>query len=185
MRCESETCRIRASSSESLRARGAFIASPTYLAARNAPANLADLGRHDVISGPADGGDEIWVGRRNGRVERQAVSPRIRARSATGVLACAVAGLGIAIGSSWMCADALASGEVIEILADYDLDPVTAYVVFPAGRSPRKGHAPSATTSRRLLARPGKTSGVQAGPAIDTPSARARKPPPALQPFHE
>jgi hypothetical protein len=35
-----------------------------------------------------------------------------------------------------MCADALASGEVIEILTDYALDPVTAYVVFPAGRKP-------------------------------------------------
>jgi DNA-binding transcriptional LysR family regulator len=35
-----------------------------------------------------------------------------------------------------MCADALASGEAVEILADYALDPVTAYVVFPAGRRP-------------------------------------------------
>ena len=35
-----------------------------------------------------------------------------------------------------MCADALASGEAIEILTDYALDPVTAYVVFPAGRKP-------------------------------------------------
>jgi DNA-binding transcriptional LysR family regulator len=35
-----------------------------------------------------------------------------------------------------MCADALASGEVVELLSDYALDPVTAYVVFPAGRQP-------------------------------------------------
>src|SRR5580698_7580027 len=62
--------------------------------------------------------------------------PRVRSRSATGVVACAVAGLGVATASTWMCADALASGEAVEILTDYALDPVQAYVVFPAGRRP-------------------------------------------------
>jgi DNA-binding transcriptional LysR family regulator len=117
-------------------ARRLFIASPSYLARRGAPASLADLARHDFISGPADTGDQTWIARRNGRVERHALSPRIHSRSATGVVACVVAGLGIAMGSSWMCAEALASGEAIEILADYTLKPVTAYVVFPAGRRP-------------------------------------------------
>jgi DNA-binding transcriptional LysR family regulator len=113
-----------------------FIASPTYLAGRGAPVSLADLARHDVISGPADTGDETWAARRAERIERQTLTPRIRSRSATGVVACAVAGLGIAVGSSWMCADALASGEAVEILSGYALDPITAYVVFPAGRKP-------------------------------------------------
>jgi len=117
-------------------ARRLFIAAPSYLARRDAPASLADLARHDLISGPADPGDEIWAARRNGRIERQTVSPRIHSLSATGVIACAVAGLGIASASIWMCADALASGGVVEILTDYALDPIPAYVVFPAGRRP-------------------------------------------------
>jgi DNA-binding transcriptional LysR family regulator len=117
-------------------ARRLFIASPSYLARRGSPVRLADLARHDLISGPLDPGDQTWVARRNGRVERQAVSPCIHSRSATGVVACVVAGLGVAAGSSWMCSDALASGEAVEILADYTLEPATAYVVFPAGRRP-------------------------------------------------
>jgi DNA-binding transcriptional LysR family regulator len=117
-------------------ARRLFIASPSYLARRGPPTSLGDLARHDVVSGPADAGDETWIARRNGRIERQLVSPRVRSRSATGVVACAVAGLGVATGSTWMCADALASGAVVEILTDYTLDPVQAYVVFPAGRRP-------------------------------------------------
>jgi DNA-binding transcriptional LysR family regulator len=117
-------------------ARRLFIAAPSYLALRGAPASLADLGQHDLIGGPADTGDETWVARRNGRIERQLVSPRVRSRSATGVLACAIAGLGIASASNWMCAAAIASGEAVEILADYALDPLQAYVVFPAGRRP-------------------------------------------------
>ena len=119
-------------------ARRMFVASPAYLARRGAPMNLADLARHDLISGPIGAGEQTWVARRNGRVERQALSPRIHSRSATGVIACVVAGLGVAAGSSWMCADALASGEAVEILTDYALDPVTAYVVFPAGRRPSR-----------------------------------------------
>ena len=111
-----------------------FIASPSYLGGRGAPVSLADLAGHDVIGGPADVGDETWIGRRNGRIERQLVSFRVRSRSATGVVACAVAGLGVATASIWMCAEALASGEAVEILTDYALDPVQAYVVFPAGR---------------------------------------------------
>src|SRR5271154_7109472 len=68
-----------------------FIAAPSYLARRGAPVSLADLARHDLIGGPADPGDETWIARRNGRIERQLVSPRLRSRSATGVVACAVA----------------------------------------------------------------------------------------------
>jgi DNA-binding transcriptional LysR family regulator len=35
-----------------------------------------------------------------------------------------------------MCASELASGQLVEVLADYRLDPATAIVVFPAGRRP-------------------------------------------------
>ena len=134
--------------------------------------SLADLAGHDVISGPADTGDETWVARRNGRIERQTLSPRIRSRSATGVVACAVAGLGIAIGSSWMCADALASGEVIEILTDYALDPVTAYVVFPAGRKPSQRARAFSDYLEQALARDRRKRGTcQALPTTSDRSA--------------
>jgi DNA-binding transcriptional LysR family regulator len=113
-----------------------FIAAPSYLSRHGAPTSLADLAGHDVIGGPPDTDDETWAARRNGRIERQTLSPRVRSRSATGVVACTVAGLGVATGSTWMCADALASGAIAEILADYALDPIHAYVVFPAGRKP-------------------------------------------------
>ena len=117
-------------------ARRLFIAAPSYLARRGAPSSLVDLARHDLISGPIGAGDEIWVARRGEHVERQTLDPRIRTRSATGVVACAAAGLGIASASIWMSAAALAAGEVVEILAEYALDPVQAYVIFPAGRRP-------------------------------------------------
>ncbi|TGQ30037.1 LysR family transcriptional regulator [Mesorhizobium sp. M00.F.Ca.ET.216.01.1.1] len=113
-----------------------FVASPTYLAGRGTPKTLAELGRHHLISGPSDRNEQNWTAHRDGIAEIQPVSPRVRTRSTVGVLACASAGLGIAIASTWMCADELASGALVELLADYRLDPVAAYVVFPAGRRP-------------------------------------------------
>jgi DNA-binding transcriptional LysR family regulator len=158
-------------------ARRLFIASPTYLAGRDAPTSLADLTGHDVISGPADTGVETWAARRNGRIERQTLSPRTRARSATGVVACAVAGLGVAVGSSWMCADALASGEVIEVLSDYALDPVTAYVVFPAGRKPSQRARAFSDYLEQALAPTTEEKAVSSPPG--TPATRSRRPPTA------
>jgi DNA-binding transcriptional LysR family regulator len=152
-------------------ARRLFIAAPSYLASRGAPMSLGDLARHELISGPGDTGDETWVARRNGRIERQTLNPRVRSRSATGVVACAVAGLGVAIGSIWMCAEALASGAVVEILTDYALDPVQAYVVFPAGRRPsQRARAFSDYLEHALAA-----IGEEKGPSYD-PQRRAATP---------
>lgn len=113
-----------------------FVASPAYLARRGTPKSLADLPRHHLIGGPADDSDQRWTARRNGICETQPVDLRIRNRLAAGTVACASVGLGIATVSMWMCASELASGQLVEILADYRLDPTTATVVFPAGRRP-------------------------------------------------
>jgi len=137
-------------------ARRMFVAAPSYLANRGAPVSLADLAGHDVISGPGDTGDETWGARRNGRIERQTLSPRVRSRSATGVVACAVAGLGVATGSTWMCAEALASGAAVEILTNYTLDPIQATSSFPPAADHHKKRAPSATIWRRLSGESGK-----------------------------
>jgi DNA-binding transcriptional LysR family regulator len=160
-------------------ARRLFIAAPSYLARHGAPMSLADLARHDLISGPGDTGDDTWVARRNGRIERQTLSPRVRSRSATGVVACAVAGLGVATGSIWMCAGALASGEVVEILADYALDPVQAYVVFPAGRRPSQRARAFSDYLEQALAAIGEDKGPPRAPAqkATTPSRPARSHP--------
>ena len=118
-------------------ARRLFVAAPSYLARREAPQSLGDLAGHDLIGGgPASLGEQSWAAWRNGRTDIAPVEPRVHVRSAAGLAACAVAGLGIAVASIWMCAEELASGALTEVLTDYALDPITAFVVFPAGRLP-------------------------------------------------
>ena len=117
-------------------ARRLFVAAPSYLVRRGAPKRLAHLAAHDLIGGPTDVGEQAWMARAKGRTEVQPVNPRVHARSAAGVVACATAGLGIAIATTWMCGEELASGALVELLGDFVLDPIAAYVVFPAGRKP-------------------------------------------------
>jgi hypothetical protein len=50
-----------------------------------------------------------------------------------------------------MCTSELASGQLVEVLADYRLDPATAIVVFPAGRrATQKASALSGDLERAL-----------------------------------
>jgi DNA-binding transcriptional LysR family regulator len=120
-------------------ARRLFIAAPSYLARRGRPESLDDLAQHDLIGGgPAALGEKSWAARRNGRTQIAPVEPRLHVRSAAGVVACATAGLGVALASTWMCAEELASSALTEVLADYALDPIVAFVVFPAGRRPSR-----------------------------------------------
>ena len=79
-------------------ARRLFIAAPSYLARRGAPRSASPILRSTILigGGPAAPGERSWAARRNGRTEIVAVEPRVRARSAAGVVACASLGLGVA-----------------------------------------------------------------------------------------
>ena len=60
----------------------------------------------------------------------------IKVASADGVVACAKAGLGIALASRWMCRAELQAGELVAILPNYQLDWVELHAVYPGGRRP-------------------------------------------------
>jgi DNA-binding transcriptional LysR family regulator len=154
-------------------ARRLFVVAPSYLARRQAPARLADLAHHDLISGPADVGEQSWVARRGAATETQSVNPRIRTGSGAGLVACATAGLGIAISSIWMCGEELASGALVELLAEYRLDPIAAFVVFPAGRRPtQRARAFSDYLEQALAA-----SGKEKGPSRHLEKTASQSPP--------
>src|SRR6266403_4604899 len=98
------------------------VASPAYLARRGTPQSPADLARHDCILGPGLSGRTGWNFTRSGKAESVTVQGSITVTSADGVIACAKAGLGIAVASRWMCRTELDDGEVVPILSDHQLD---------------------------------------------------------------
>ena len=73
---------------------------------------------------------------RNGAAVPVNVEARLVVASGEGMVACAKAGLGIALASLWMCRAELAAGTLVPVLASYTLQPVSVHAVFPAGRRP-------------------------------------------------
>jgi DNA-binding transcriptional LysR family regulator len=112
------------------------IASPGYLVRKGMPRTLADLAGHDCILGPGLSSRSGWNFTRSGKAETVTVQGSITVTSADGVIACAKAGLGIAVASRWMCRTELEAGEVVPILSDYQLDWVELHAVYPTGRRP-------------------------------------------------
>jgi DNA-binding transcriptional LysR family regulator len=112
------------------------VASPSYIARKGMPQTPADLASHDCILGPGLSGRTGWNFMRSGKAASVTVEGSIKVTSADGVIACAKAGLGIAIASRWMCRAELEAGEVVAILSDYQLDWVELHAVYPGGRRP-------------------------------------------------
>ena len=112
------------------------VAAPAYLARKGTPQAPADLAQHDCILGPGHSGREGWSFGHVGQARFVAVAGPIKVASADGVVACAKAGLGIALASRWMCRAELEAGELVAILSDYQLDGVELHAVYPGGRRP-------------------------------------------------
>src|ERR1700704_4543805 len=110
------------------------VASPAYIARRGTPQTPADLAKHDCILGPGLSGRTGWSFTRSGRATSVTVEGPIKVASADGVVACAKAGLGIALASRWMCRAELKAGEVVAILSDFQLNWVELHAVYPGGR---------------------------------------------------
>jgi len=112
------------------------ITSRDYIARKGLPRRPVDLARHDCILGPGLSGPSGWNFTRSGKTESVTVRGSITVTSADGVVACAKAGLGIAVASRWMCRAELEAGDIVPILSDYQLDWAEMHAVYPAGRRP-------------------------------------------------
>jgi DNA-binding transcriptional LysR family regulator len=112
------------------------VASPAYLARKGTPQTPADLARHDCILGPGLSGRTGWSFTRSGQAASVTVEGPIKVDSADGVIACARAGLGMALASRWMCRAELEAGELVAVLPGYQLDWIELHAVYPGSRRP-------------------------------------------------
>jgi len=118
------------------------VASPNYLQRRSVPKDIDELRHHDCLGGPGDAEHTDWTFIRAGKQETVSKPVLVRTASGSGLVACAVAGLGIAVASEWMCAEELRDGRLTRILDEYGLEPITAFVVYGSGQHPsRKARA--------------------------------------------
>ena len=110
------------------------VATPSYLDRAGEPRTPADLISHEVVVYDQGGGGATWTFRRGAAETSITVTGRLRVSAAEGVRAAVLSGFGLAIGSEWMFHPELRSGQVREVLRDWELPPVGLWVVFPTGR---------------------------------------------------
>lgn len=112
------------------------VAAPGYLSAHGAPANPAELARHDCIVQHGLFGRESWRFTHNQTVTSVNVPAKLWINSAPGILAAAVAGMGITLVTRVMAGEELRTGLLAQLLEPYRLDPAEVYAIFPAGPRP-------------------------------------------------
>jgi len=111
-------------------------AAPAYLQAHGVPRTPADLAEHECMIGPGRFGRARWTFTRAGKTESVSVRGRVRTDSAAGMLACLMAGMGIAIASDVMSGPEIESGALVRLLPRWTMEGADVYAVFPAGPRP-------------------------------------------------
>lgn len=110
------------------------LGTPAYFEAHGEPTYPAELPAHQAIVYDRGGGGETWSFR-NGEAEvTVAVGGRVRVSAAEGVRAAVLGGMGLAIATEWMFAPEIADGTVRQVLADWTLEPLDLWAVYPSGR---------------------------------------------------
>ena len=110
------------------------IAAPSYLDAHGVPRAPAELIGHRTINPGNLHGPRDWIYVAGGRAIPGRVAPRLHVNTASAALGAAVAGHGITRLLSYQAADALAAGDVVEILTASEDRELPVQLVYPEGR---------------------------------------------------
>lgn len=110
-----------------------IFASPEYLARSGTPRTPADLCQHQwitfsVVSTPIPGSIQHKITQQPETIQ---VSGNLKTNSVDGVIAAAKHGLGVSPMAKATVYEELHTGKLIQLLDDYELDPVEVYAVYP------------------------------------------------------
>ena len=120
----------------------ALAASPAYLSARGTPRAVEELADHDCIRPTKQGPSGTWwLGNAEASTQVQ-VSGRFAANTGQAQIKAAIAGLGICLQPIGALRQALASGELVQVLPGVASAAAGLYVVYPSRR-----HVPRAVTA--------------------------------------
>jgi DNA-binding transcriptional LysR family regulator len=111
-------------------------ASPAYLAKHGAPATPADLAAHEcLLLVGSQGRQDLWrMTDHNGRETAVRVSGRFESNYGEVLRDACVAGLGVALHSTWHVSEDLRSGRLRQVLPHYRLADSGIYALMPQRR---------------------------------------------------
>lgn len=111
-----------------------FVASPSYLEARGTPLTPDDLEYHQGLLYKSSLNQVHWQSTKANQIQRYKIQSKVVSNNGMALLEMTKAGLGISNAPSFFVKDALASGELVEILSEYKQKPLDIYVVYPNRR---------------------------------------------------
>ena len=111
-----------------------FVASPSYLEARGTPFTPDDLEYHQGLLYKSSLNQVHWQSTKANQIQRYKIQSKVVSNNGMALLEMTKAGLGISNSPSFFVKDALASGELVEILSEYKQKPLDIYVVYPNRR---------------------------------------------------
>ncbi|MGQ8364048.1 LysR substrate-binding domain-containing protein [Glaciecola sp. 1036] len=107
-----------------------LVASPKYLQAHGTPMTIADLYKHHCILGTADN----WKFLRDGKTENVKVNEKLRCNSGIALIDAALKHLGIVQLPDYYVKPYLASGELVDLLPDLQINEERIWVLYPPSR---------------------------------------------------
>ena len=111
-----------------------FVASPSYLEARGTPLTPDDLEYHQGLLYKSSLNQVHWQSTKANQIQRYKIQSKVVSNNGMALLEMTKAGLGISNSPSFFVKEALASGELVEILSEYKQKPLDIYVVYPNRR---------------------------------------------------
>lgn len=109
----------------------ALVASPAYLAARGTPLSPDDLSGHACLSYRPDARDEVWELSRGPSRRTHRAAGAFSANNGDMLARLAVNGEGIALLPRFIVADDLATGKLVEVLADWATPQIWLTLYYP------------------------------------------------------
>ncbi|MFN4162133.1 MAG: LysR family transcriptional regulator [Stenotrophomonas sp.] len=113
--------------------RSVLCAAPSYLAERGTPTTADELAGHNCLTHHYVG-KSLWHLQRDGRAIAVAVGGNISANEASLLLEAVRAGAGIAMLPTYQIAPLLRSGELVEVLPEYDVEGLGIHAVYASRR---------------------------------------------------
>jgi DNA-binding transcriptional LysR family regulator len=112
----------------------ACVAAPDYVARNGMPEHPDDLIRHDMIIDRNKPAPQLLKFARGEEEVEVRVSGRLSLNGAVAAVSAAQAGVGIACSPRWAAEDALARGDVVDVLTEWEPEHRFLWAVFPSNR---------------------------------------------------
>lgn len=107
------------------------VAAPAFLSAHGPVARPADLARMKWIGLTMRPDTRVFRHAASGRTEEVAYVPQVRVDNVEAACRLAVFGVGLAAPPDHLCADAIARGELVQVLPEWTLEPLQVHAVWP------------------------------------------------------